>query len=121
VYTENIRSRVAEREEYRLPDVMATRKAPTSNFEITEPVILVEVLSPSTVMTDLAVKADSYRKIPSLQAYLIINPNEIWVRVYERSKQGEWLADVSYQQINETIKLAIGLSISLDDLYKFVA
>jgi Uma2 family endonuclease len=120
VYTENIRLKVAEGEEYRLPDVMATCAESILSFEITEPVILVEVLSPSTAMTDLAEKADSYRKIKSLQAYLIINPNEIWVRVYERSKQGEWIADVSYQQSNATIHLAMGLTVSVADLYRFV-
>lgn len=120
VYTQNIRLKVAEGEEYRLPDVMATCAGPTSGFEITEPVVLVEVLSPSTAMTDLAVKADSYRKIQSLQAYLIINPNEIWVRVYERDKKGGWLTDVSYQQLSDTIQLGIGFSLSIADLYKFV-
>ncbi len=123
VYTENVRLMVEKDAEYRLPDVLATcseRDAQSRN-EKRNPAVLVEVLSPGAAMQDLGPKADSYRKLPSLQAYLIINPQEVWVRVYERNAAGAWLPDRSYSRLTDTFTLTnLDLSISLAELYRFV-
>lgn len=123
VYTENVRLMVKEDTEYRLPDVMATcseRDAQSRN-EKRDPVVLVEVLSPGTAMQDLGPKTDGYRKIVSLQAYLIVNPQEAWVRVYERNADGNWLPDQSYTRLTEAFTIAnLDLSIALAELYRFV-
>ena len=123
VYTENVRLMIEEGTEYRLPDVMVTcseRDAQSRN-EKRDPVVLVEVLSPGTAMQDLGPKTDAYRKIVSLQAYLIVNPQEVWVRVYERNTGGNWLPDQSYTRLPEAFTLAtLDLRIPLAELYRFV-
>ncbi len=123
VFTENVRLLFNDEKEYRLPDVMATcsDRDKQSRNEKRDPVILVEILSPSTAMQDLAGKADSYRKIGSLQAYLVINPAEVWVRVYERGPDGEWLADKAFTSLTEIIRISkLQLDVPLQDLYGFV-
>ncbi len=123
VYTENVRLVVKKGIEYRLPDVMATcsERDLRSESTIQDPVVLVEVLSPGTAMQDFGPKTDAYRKIVSLQAYLIVNPQEVWVRVYERNAGGDWLPDRSYTNRSETFTLTtLNLQISLADLYRFV-
>lgn len=123
VYTENARLVVQEGNEYRLPDVVATcsERDLRSESTIQDPVVLVEVLSPGIAMQDMGPKTDAYRKIVSLQAYLIINPQDVWVRVCERNFDGNWLPDQSYTRLVETFTLAnLDLHVALAGLYRFV-
>jgi Uma2 family endonuclease len=53
------------------------------SLEIPNPVLVVEVLSPSTARRDLADKLIGYFKVPSIQHYLVLDPDEhevIWYR-----------------------------------------
>jgi Uma2 family endonuclease len=79
VYTENVRLVIGNQDEFRLPDVLVTcsDRDKADNMSKRDPVLLVEVLSPATALQDLGSKLDAYREIPSLQAYLIINPAEV--------------------------------------------
>ena len=60
----------------------SARRPPTSNtMEIPNPVIVVEVLSPSTAADDHGVKLDGYFSLPSLAHYLILDADRrvmIW-------------------------------------------
>ena len=49
---------------------------PSSAIEVPEPVIVVEVLSPSTRRIDAAAKLAGYFRVPSVAHYLIVDPNE---------------------------------------------
>ena len=54
-----------------------------SDVEIPNPVLIVEVLSPSTAKRDLAEKLAGYFRVPSVQHYLVIDPDDrevIWHR-----------------------------------------
>lgn len=54
-----------------------------------DPSIIVEVLSPSTESTDLAVKLPAYRDIPSVQEILLIASTKRRAELWHRSG-GEW-------------------------------
>ena len=56
----------------RYPDVLVLRRGQSSDLDIIEPVVVFEVLSPSTAMTDLRVKPDEYALTPSIMAYVIL-------------------------------------------------
>jgi len=124
VYTENVRLFIEGQNEYRLPDVLVTcsQRDKESKDAKRDAVVLVEVLSPSTAMQDFAAKADSYRKIDTLKAYLIINPAEVWARLYERDGQmGNWLPDRALTNLHESFSIqSLGLLIPMADLYRFV-
>jgi Uma2 family endonuclease len=49
-------------------------KLPDDALEVPNPLILVEVLSPSTRRFDETVKRDGYFSLPSVQHYLIVDP-----------------------------------------------
>ena len=58
-------------------------KPERTDLEIPNPVLVVEVLSPSTAKRDRTDKLAGYFKVPSIQHYLIIDPDErevIWHR-----------------------------------------
>ena len=52
---------------------------------IAEPVIIVEVMSPSSEADDAGRKWFSYRKIPSLKHYLVLSQDERVVQVHSRA------------------------------------
>jgi Uma2 family endonuclease len=124
VYTENVRLIIEGLQSHRLPDVMVTcaeidKKAQDS---VREPVLVVEVLSPATAMSDLGEKVSEYKKILSLQAYLIISQTKVWVRVYSRDeKSNQWLPENDYMHLSDTIQLnSLTLKMRLADIYEMV-
>ena len=54
-----------------------------------EPVIVVEVLSPSTRNKDLTIKAAGYARVPTIQHYLVIDPET--KELLHHSRQGDAL------------------------------
>lgn len=68
---------------------------PEDEETITNPVLLVEVLSKSTEKRDRETKAPHYRQIPSLREYLLISQKEPRVEHHLRNGDGSWtLRDV---------------------------
>ncbi|MDB5319730.1 MAG: hypothetical protein JWN40_1361 [Phycisphaerales bacterium] len=55
------------------------------------PTVVVEVLSPTTEAYDRGFKADNYRRIESLKAYVLVSQTSPHVEVYERQAEGTWL------------------------------
>lgn len=45
-------------------------------FEVPNPLIVVEVLSPSTRQFDVSIKLAGHFRVPSLADYLIVDPSE---------------------------------------------
>src|SRR5437868_3118373 len=69
----------------RFPDVVVDVAGETpTDLKATAPVLIVEVLSPSSERIDLGDKAAEYLRIPSLLAYLVVAQDEmkawLWVR-----------------------------------------
>jgi Uma2 family endonuclease len=57
-------------------------------LSVLNPTVIVEVLSPSTRDYDLGVKWAHYRRIPSLQTYLLVDPENRSVLAYTRNEAG---------------------------------
>ena len=58
------------------PDALVVCPVPPGDaVEISNPVIVVEVLSPSTAADDHGIKLDGYFSLPSVAHYLIIDPD----------------------------------------------
>ena len=49
---------------------------PGDALEIPSPVVVIEVLSPSNAMTDLRDKLQGYFRVPSVQHYVIVDPDK---------------------------------------------
>jgi Uma2 family endonuclease len=64
--------------------VVCGPRAPADALEIDNPVIVVEVLSPSTAAVDHGRKLSGYFSLPSVQHYLILNPDRRAVLHHKR-------------------------------------
>jgi Uma2 family endonuclease len=70
------------------------RKGKTLGEAITNPVVVVEVLSPSTEVRDRGEKFEAYKLIASLKEYVLVSQNERRVEVRRRVERG-WSCDVA--------------------------
>ena len=88
VYTSDLRVRVQATGLATYPDVTVVCGAEETDAEdpeaIVNPVVLVEVLSDSTEAYDRGAKSAHYRRIPSLQSYLLVSQREPHIELYQR-------------------------------------
>lgn len=54
------------------------------------PVAVIEVLSPSTRSLDEGRKLEEYQSLPSVMTVALVDPEEEWAKVFQRSERGEW-------------------------------
>jgi len=81
---------------------------------ITNPTLLVEVLSPTTEQEDRGNKWLHYQHIPSLQEYVLVSQIEPRVERYRRLPSGAW----EYSEVTSaTVELATGAVLDLAKLY----
>lgn len=81
------------------------------------PQIIIEVLSQSTALYDRSEKFDCYKKIPSLENYILIDSQKIWLEVFQKTNQG-WLGN-TYKMPNDKINI-IECELLLEDIYQNV-
>lgn len=105
------------------PDVMVIAE-PFSYQEgrkdtLVNPVLIAEVLSPSTANYDRSGKFAAFRTIPSFQEYLLIAQDRIYVEHFY--KEGDRWIFAAYER-DETISLqSVDLAISTTAIYKRVS
>lgn len=102
---------------FRIPDLMVFKESGNLFKYATEPLLVVEVVSESSVHTDRVDKLNEYRLIPSLQYYLIVEQESCQVAVYIR--EGErWYVEF-FDKIEDIIKLPyLGIELPLSAIYK---
>ena len=94
IFTSDVRIRVLATGLSSYPDVTVVcgslETAPEDEDAITNPVVLVEVLSDSTEAYDRGAKAAHYRQIPSLREYVFVSQDEQRIEVFRRVEAGRW-------------------------------
>ena len=85
--------RVQAASDYFYPDVTVVCGRPevSDGDNLTNPTLIVEVLSPSTTDFDLGGKFARYRRIPSLQDYLVVAQDTTHLVHYHRQDDQHWL------------------------------
>ena len=124
VYPSDMRVRVSPTGLYTYPDVTVVcgeaRFVDDQSDTLLNPTVIVEVLSPSTEEYDRAGKFEQYRKLDSLQAYLVIAQDRNHVEHWERQSDHQWLLTET-DSIEDTIALpSIACRLSVADIYEKV-
>jgi len=106
-------------ETLRYPDVVVDRAGGgDKDYAATTPVLLAEVLSPSTAEIDLGDKAAEYQRIPSLLAYLVLSQNEPKAWVFARTEQQLMLAPELITGADAVIHVAaLKLELPMAEIY----
>ena len=81
------------------------------------PLLIAEVLSPSTEAYDRGEKFEMYRMMPSFREYLLIRQDRRHVEYYSKQDDGSWLLR-EYSGAESTFAIArLGVQIALGELY----
>jgi Uma2 family endonuclease len=85
------------------------------------PVLLIEVLSPSTERHDRAFKFSQYMKLASLREYALVSQAEPRVELYRRVETGHWLA-ADWRGLQATCEFSsVNCRVPLADIYNDVS
>lgn len=83
---------------------------------VTNPTLLVEVLSRSTEEYDRGDKFEHYKQLPSLRQYVLVSGRERSVEVWTRGAAGEWTASV-VREGDVAAMASIGARLDVRELY----
>jgi len=120
-FTADLPIRTPQLPPYRYPDVsVACGRAEFEKVEgidaLTNPMLIVEVLSPATERRDHREKRIAYQAIPSLMEYLLIAQDT--PHVTHLLRQGETWARAQYDDMEATVELpSVGCVLALRDVY----
>jgi Uma2 family endonuclease len=107
---------------YTYPDVMTIggglQLLDNRKDTVTNPNLIVEVLSESTKDYDRGEKFRFYRSIPSFAEYLLVDQYSIHVEHFAKNSQGQWVL-TDYDDMSDVITLsAIGCDLPLTTIYR---
>ncbi|HAC65160.1 MAG TPA: hypothetical protein DCF68_16930 [Cyanothece sp. UBA12306] len=121
IYINDVRLWIPQYRVYTYPDVMVIKGKPiyevTGTINVTNPLIIVEILSKSTQDYDRTDKLTYYRSIPEFKEYILIDQYRFYVAQYVKQEDKKWLFN-DYQGEEAILKLASDeFEIALQDLY----
>lgn len=100
------------------PDVFVTCDAQDLKTDMVfrRPCLVVEVLSDSTQAFDRGLKFAAYRRIESLQEYLLVDPDTRRVEVFRRNERGNFeLVDQTGEA--ELVLTSVGMRVAMDEVF----
>jgi Uma2 family endonuclease len=120
VYGSDMRVNIPPTGLYTYPDVVAVCDEPEfldgELDTLLNPTVIVEVLSPSTEAYDRGLKSAHYRRLASLQEYVLVAQDRVFVERYARQGNG-WLL-TEWSHLEETLRLAsIDCEVPLREVY----
>ncbi len=116
-----LRVRVS-RTKYVYPDLMVVCGKPILTDEnadtITNPKVVIEVLSPSTTDYDYGTKFGLYRSLPSLEEYVLVAQDRQRIEVFRRMDNQEWRLS-RYDGAETVLPIeSLNISIPLGEIYE---
>ena len=109
---------------YLFPDVSVVCGNPEyedeSRIALLNPILVVEVTSPSSAVDDRGLKRESYLRLPSVHANLIVDQHRINVELYERADVG-WRLQVFTSQDDVISIEALDVKMPLSQVYRGIS
>ena len=107
---------------YAYPDLLVVcGKIELEKYDtVLNPVVIVEILSPSTGDFDRGGKADLYRAMATVRDYVIIAQDRLLVQRYTRQPGEKWLLEI-FESVDAVLRLeSIGVAVPLSEIYERV-
>ena len=119
----NMRVRTGPKGAYFYPDVVVFCGEPEVEDNVFDtllnPILVVEVLSPSTEVYDRGEKFRHYQELASLQEYILVSQDRVRVEHYRLAKT-QW-GETEFRAPEDVLSLAsIGCELPLRDIYRRV-
>jgi Uma2 family endonuclease len=121
VFIGDVRLWIPKKRIYTYPDVMVIAGKP-EYFEqrkdtVTNPQVIVEVLSNSTKAYDRSGKFKFYQTIPSFQEYILIDQSQRSIEQYSKQENKRWSYCVYDEEDLGLVFSSFQVEVSLDDVY----
>jgi Uma2 family endonuclease len=121
VTASDVRVRVAGSGLYTYPDVVVVCGEPKlldgRRDTLLNPILILEVLSPSTEAYDRGFKFAQYRTVESLQEYVLVSQAEPRVELFRRQPSGDWLLSEAVGLEAVCRFASVECSVALADVY----
>ena len=100
----------------RYPDAFVVcTPVPRGAYVVQDPVVIFEILGPSTAHIDLVIKMAEYQATPSVRRYVILEQNHAGAQIFSR-KGEDWVVDTAKD--DDSLRLPeIGIEIPLTEIY----
>ncbi len=120
--TSEVKLYVEKTNSYVYPDSMVIcgeiEQAKNEKNAVTNPELIIEVLSKSTAEYDRGDKFYLYRQIPGFREYVLIEQKKYVVDVHYKSNESDLWKITRYKGLDKMVTLqSIGLTISMENLY----
>ncbi|NJK52043.1 MAG: Uma2 family endonuclease [Leptolyngbyaceae cyanobacterium SU_3_3] len=124
VFIRDVRLWIPTYQLFTYPDVMMIAGEPAFYSDrtdtVTNPQMIVEVLSKSTRNYDQVDKFDAYRTIPEFQEYVLVDQYQVYVKQFAKTAEGYWLLK-EYGEVQQTLAFTwVDFSIRLEEIYEGV-
>lgn len=120
----DLRVSVPSGESYMYPDAVIVCGQPEMEDDkfdtLKNPVVIFEILSPSTEDHDRGKKFFFYRQIPSFSEYILVDTTRRFVELSRRQDDGSWVFGVVSDPEGYVPIAAIQGKISMDEIYRNV-
>jgi Uma2 family endonuclease len=120
----DIRVSIPWKESYMYPDAVIVCGQPEMEDDkfdtLKNPVVIFEILSPSTEDHDRGKKFFFYRQIPSFSEYILVDTTRRFVELSRRQEDGSWVFGVMSDPEGYVPIDAIKGHISMDEIYRNV-
>ncbi len=124
VFIGDLRLWIPQARLYTYPDVMVIAGKPVFYSDrtdtITNPLMICEVLSKSTMNYDKSEKFDYYRSLPEFREYITIDQYNFHVQQYAKTADNKWLL-TDYDSAEAVLSLdSVNFQIQLSEIYQRV-
>ncbi|MBX3257076.1 MAG: Uma2 family endonuclease [Chitinophagaceae bacterium] len=90
------------------------------NWNVLNPVVIIEILSPSTKNYDRGEKFKLYRDIPTLKEYILVDSESLHIEIFRLNESNHWELE-EYSPAEEALYIrTINENIPIADMYKGV-
>ncbi len=124
VFSENIRLQIQPNRRYTYPDIMIVCGKPdfvkNRNDTMTNPKVIIEVLSDSTEAYDRGRKFAEYRKLATLCEYVLIEQNQTHIESFVKEDNGTWRLYEYDDMAGEFPFISLGIVIPIQRIYRRV-
>ncbi|QGZ90882.1 Uma2 family endonuclease [Microcystis aeruginosa] len=124
IFIGDVKLWIAQYRQATYPDVMLIEGEPiyyeTGKTTVTNPRLIVEVLSKSTQNYDQGDKFLYYRSLPELQEYILISQSSPYIMQYNKTEENKWLL-TEYEGENASLSLtSVNFALSFQEIYEGV-
>jgi len=124
-YSHDMRVAVKTQDSYFYPDFVAycgaREEIQGATATLLNPILVIEVLSPSTEGYDRGMKFFHYQQISSLQQYVLVAQERPLVEVYTRQGDGSWRYDAFSGLAATASMVSVEATVPLAELYREVS